>query len=369
MNKYKRHINIFICSMSSGGAEHQVAILSNLLVDRGYRVTITTFGDNDDHYSLNSEIRRVRLAEGKSKIIKLFTILWYFLTITTDVVISFGQRENFLSLIPLCFRRIRVIAGERSLSIGKQSLRTKFLHKVLYRRVNVVVSNSYSQRDYLVSSIPQLASKVITITNYTDLQHFAYRIPPCNDIIRIGIFGRYNIAKNYERLIQVVGVLKQNGYSQFRIDCYGNHHLRGGQMNEDYLKYKDLVKKMGVGDIIYLNDHVRNVAEKISMFDIICLPSLWEGWSNAISEAICSGKPMLVSNVSDNSRMVHNGVNGFLFDPKSIDDMVGAFEKMFALDKDTIEAMGRESRKLAEKLFDKEQFITKYIQLIENSYE
>ena len=87
--------------MSSGGAEHQIAVLSDLLVERGYAITITTFGDEVDHYQVNESVKRVHLASGRSKIMKLLSIFWYFLTVRTDLVISYTQRCNFLSLIPL----------------------------------------------------------------------------------------------------------------------------------------------------------------------------------------------------------------------------------------------------------------------------
>ena len=365
MREYKKHITFFISSMSSGGAEHQIAVLSDLLVERGYAITITTFGDEVDHYQVNESVKRVYLASGRSKIMKLLSIFWYFLTVRTDLVISYTQRCNFLSLIPLCFRRIKVIVGERNFTRGVPDVYERLLVRLLYRRADKIVPNSHSQAEHLVKSNPKLAGKLVVITNYTDIEGFKFCQSPQNEKTRIGIFGRYSPQKNYPRFIEAVEQLKQRGYINFQIDCYGNHHFKGDQMNECYVQYQELVDKLGVGDLIHLNDHVKNVADVMRQFDVICLPSLWEGWSNSISEAICCGKPMLVSDVSDNKYMVHNGENGFLFNPESIDAMVVAFEKFFALSKGQIEDMGEKSRALAEELFDKERFVNQYIKLIE----
>ena len=365
MNIDKKNITFFIGSMSSGGAEHQVSILSNLLVERGYDVTIATFSDDKDHYEINPNIHRVRLAERKSNLAKFLAIFWYFITLKTDVVISFTQRASCFALVPLCFRSIRVIASERSFSIGKQSTQERILHNLLYRKVRAVVPNSHSQSDYIKQHTPNLADRVVTIVNYTDLKRFVYSESPCNDVVRIGVFGRYNEAKNYERLIRTVHKLKLQNRYNFQIDCYGNHHFKDNQMNSSYLAYQRLVDELAVGDVIRLNDHVRNVAELMPMFDAICLPSLYEGWSNSISEAICCGKPMLVSDVSDNKYMVHDGENGFLFNPESIDDMVNAFKKFFQLTKEQRKSMGQKSRAIAEQLFNEEEFVDRYIQLIE----
>lgn len=366
MNMSKKNITFFICSMGSGGAEHQVAVVSNFLVERGYDVTITTFGDDRDHYEINPNIHRVRLGEKKSKLVKFLSIFWYFITLKTDVVISFTQRANFFALIPLCFRRLKVIAGERNFTYGKPSFYERILVGLLYYRTNYIVPNSHSQAEYLTRSNPKLANKIVVITNYTDLDKFTICPSAKNEKIRVGVFGRYNSQKNYPRFIRAVHQLKEQGCANFQIDCYGNHHFKGDLMNENYLEYQRMVDELRVGDVIHLNDHVQNVAELMPMFDAICLPSLYEGWSNSISEAICCGKPMLVSDVSDNKYMVHDGENGFLFNPESIDDIVSAFNKFFHLNAVQRVKMGQKSREIAEQLFNKEDFVDKYIQLIEN---
>ena len=97
-----------------------------------------------------------------------------------------------------------------------------------------------------------------------------------------------------------------------------------------------------------------------------CLASIYEGFSNSIAEGICCGKPMLVSDVSDNSQMVHDGENGFLFDPKQTDSIVDAFMRFFSLSHNEMCRLGQRSREIAEGLFDKEHFISQYIDLIES---
>ena len=59
-------ITCFICSLSSGGAEHQLTELTRQLHDRGYDITITTFADVADHYACADGISLIRLAENRS---------------------------------------------------------------------------------------------------------------------------------------------------------------------------------------------------------------------------------------------------------------------------------------------------------------
>ena len=128
-----------------------------------------------------------------------------------------------------------------------------------------------------------------------------------------------------------------------------------------------MVDELGIGDVLKLYPAVKNPALLMGNYHAVCLASLYEGFSNSIAEGICSGKPMLVSNVSDNSIMVHHGENGFLFTPELTDSIVDAFMKFFSLSHDEMCLMARRSREIAEELFDKKKFIQQYIDLIESN--
>ena len=121
---------------------------------------MVNYSDADDHYQLLEGIDRKRLAYKKNRILKTLMILGYFLFVKTDVVISFGQRDNFFALIPLMLRRkIKVIAGERNVTNDKPSIYEKLLMFYLYKRADFVVPNSYSQRDYILKKKPQWEKK------------------------------------------------------------------------------------------------------------------------------------------------------------------------------------------------------------------
>ncbi len=364
-----KKITCFICSLSSGGAEHQLTELAGLLYEKGYQVEIVTFADLPDHYTIPKGVKRVKLGEEKSDIRKFLAIFYFFLRVKTDCVITYTQRANTFSLIPLLFRsrKLKVIAGERNNTTYSTPTRfEKLLINIgLYRRADYIVPNSYSQKTYILKKRPQWSSKVITIINYTDLEK--YKAVPfiVNEKITIGVFARYNEQKNWKRFADVVRLLKEKTSIPFQIDWFGNKSFKGISLNPEYTEFENLIKKYGIEDILHLHDHVKDVTEVIPQFDVLCLPSLYEGFSNSVAEGICSGKPMLVSNVSDNGVMVHDGVNGFLFDPTNVENMCSAFLRFFALIIEERKQMGIESRKIAESLFKKEQFIDSYIKLIE----
>ena len=362
-----KKITCFICGLSSGGAEHQISILSKLLFQRGYDVELVTFADVPDHYDVFDGIQRIRLAQGKSRIEKLFSIFKYFLLSRLDCVISFGRRENMLCLLPLIFRRnINVIAGERNFTSGRDGIWDKIIIKYLYRRANVIVPNSYAQRELLLSYRPEFVNKIKVVTNYTDLSIYQYAPSINSGLMKIGIFARYAPQKNYARFAVAVKYLKQRLGSTFCIEWYGNMADRN-EFNEEYINFKNIVEAEGISDVLFLNNHIKDVHAVMHKFDAICLPSLWEGFSNSISEAICCGKPVLASNVSDNSIMVHDHINGFLFNPYDALEITEAMYKFMLLDKAEQVQMSKSSRRIAEQLFDKDCFIQSYISLIDHN--
>lgn len=80
-----------------------------------------------------------------------------------------------------------------------------------------------------------------------------------------------------------------------------------------------------------LDAHVRflgfrsDVPALLSLFDVFVMPSLSEGLSMALLEAMAAGKPVVVTKVGGNSEIVLDGDTGFLIDsesPESISDKV-----------------------------------------------
>lgn len=358
-------INFFICTMHCGGAEHQVALLANMLDSLGHDVTITTYGDESDHYLLRDNIKRVRLAPFKHKIRKFLAIFKYFYRNRNDVLISYCQRNNYYISFPLLFnRRPKLIVGERSFTLGEPTKTEKKLFK-LYKRATHIVCNSNSQANHIKEFAPQLTDKVTVIHNFTDPNVYRKKEAQQRKSNKpiICCFARYNPEKNYLRLSKAVKILKDKGY-EFRIDWYGRKYNQGGIIRPEYLDFENIIHQLEINDCFNLNDSIVNVEEYLNKYDCAILPSIYEGFSNTIAEAISCGLPVLASNVSDNPTMVHENTNGFLFDPQNVDSMVNALERFLKLSWVERIKMGEESSKIASMLFNKDKFLNSYLKLI-----
>lgn len=360
-----KHITCFTANLGAGGAEHQMVILSNLLAKRGYKVTIVTYNDIADDYELENGIERVRLFVHGGSLKREWAIAKYFLRIKTDCVISFRSTPNFILLLPMMLRKSpKVICSERNTTIVP-NIREKWNYNLLYRRAAYVVPNSYTQAKYLQSLRKSWAKRIVPIINYTEVDKFVPgNGPKSNDTLMIGVIARVFPQKNYVRFCQMLALLKSKTDKPFKVLWYGDR--QDGEHAKGSTHIRQLIIDLNIDDVIEVKPAVLDVVGTMKQFHVMCLPSLYEGFSNSLSEYICCGKPVLCSDVSDNSLMVHDGENGFLFDPTDIESMCSAFLKMLATGEESLQNMGLRSRQIAETLFDKNAFIDKYIKLIES---
>lgn len=115
------------------------------------------------------------------------------------------------------------------------------------------------------------------------------------------------------------------------------------------------------------NDHVQFIGkippEKIPKYlskaDIFILPSLWEGFSLAVLEAMASSLPILASRTTAIPELVHDRENGLLHSPGNTMELIQNLQILIQ-DKELRIAMGQKSREIAEQ-FSWEKVLNKLL--------
>jgi sugar transferase (PEP-CTERM/EpsH1 system associated) len=173
------------------------------------------------------------------------------------------------------------------------------------------------------------------------------------ETVLIGTVGRTVKVKNQRILIAAAKKLKQKKLD-FLITIVGDspeNSLRPVLQKE--------TEEQGVADYIKLPGNKSDVPGYLSAFDVFVLPSLSEGCSNVIQEAMATELPVVASNVGGNPELVTNGKTGFLFDLDNLDELVGILEKLIkdtALRKET----GRQAKEKMLKKFSLEKMVENY---------
>ena len=123
---------------------------------------------------------------------------------------------------------------------------------------------------------------------------------------------------------------------------------------------------LDIAGYLILHEANRKIEDEYRKSDVFCLPSLYEGYPNVVAEAMSCELPIICSNVYENPYIVEDGVNGFLFDPENVDDMVRAIQKVASISKEERRKMGVLNRQLCLKRNTEEEFLKSYIKLIES---
>lgn len=357
-----KKILCLIDRLSFGGAERQLMGLALLLKQNGYDVEMATYHDFDfrtDDLEANN-VRLHRISQKGNPLSKLFAVRRLINKQKYDVVIAYKSGVTMLAcLLKMTGGRFKLIVSERNTT---QALtRRERLKFWLYRCADFIVPNSYSQEAFIKSHYPNLANKTFTITNFTDTDSFSPADRVVNQVPVILTVGRVAKQKNVMAYLEAVKILKEKGVD-VRFLWYGN-----SQIGEDEYarKCKEAVTALGIADVFEFHPATSHILSVYQQCDLFCLPSLYEGFPNVLCEAMSCGKPVVCSRVCDNERIVNEGENGLLFDPKSVDDIAEKLEAMLLMPKDRMTQWGRRSRELAEERFSEKSFVNQYISLIE----
>lgn len=374
-----KYLPLKICclidSLHSGGAQRQMTWLVRSLVQNGHSVRLLTYHEFD-HYlplvrSLGVEPENV---SSGTKVGRMFRVRSAIRRESPDAIISFLNTPNLLGIFSSLppGKRIPLIVSERSLDVQGVDWSNRFRFNC-FRFATKVVTNSYSQQQFVESNFPFLNPKLTTILNCVDLDKFKPRQIPRNSNavshsrdVRIIVAASVIAIKNAKSLIRAVARARDNGVA-VSVDWYGNNLFLDGKPTAGstyFLESQALVREMDLAGCFQFHAPVTNIQDKFGDYDACCLPSLQEGYPNVICESMSCGLPVLVSNLGDMQTMV-TSERGFSFDPlnpESISQVLAEFSELSAEQK---RIMGENNRAFAEESLSPTRFGQQYQTLLE----
>lgn len=355
-----KKIILFTDSLGAGGAQRQLVGLAKLLNIEKYDVTVLTYHKFEFYIPFLQEdnIKYVLLNGLNNPIKRIYSIIQYIRKEGPDVVIAYQETPSLIaSFVKLFCPKIKVVVSERNTTqIVNRKDKIRFF---LYRYVDKIVPNSYSQESFLKQNYPNYSNKITTITNFVDLEKYRPNIKDRNEVHTIMVAATIFNSKNTLLFIDAVNILKNKGL-RFVVKWYGY----SDKYNEYYNECINKIEKYSLSKHIKLLPKTLEIEKCYNEADYFCLPSFFEGTPNVICEAIASGLPVACSNVCDNSRYVRNGENGYLFDPLSPESIADALQSMLSLTDSEYKSYSLRSRQIAEEKLHKNLFCQKYIELI-----
>ena len=120
-----------------------------------------------------------------------------------------------------------------------------------------------------------------------------------------------------------------------------------------------LLEGAGARELAWLPGERSDVPDVMRGLNCFVLPSLAEGISNTILEAMSSGLPVIATDVGGNAELVARGHSGDIVPAADIDAMAAALVRM-ASDPERAAAMGREGRAEVERRFSLQAMVAAY---------
>ena len=364
-------ITCLIDSLNSGGAQQQMCMLAPLLKKSGMEVEVLIYFPHDFFaHLLNDAGVPWKVIPWKGKLGRIWAVRKALRQSKPDVVIAYLEMPSLLAeLAGLPQRNFKLIVSERNTTLSP-GFKDKIYYN-LHRLADAVVPNSYSQEKVIHRYAPYLCKKTKTIVNCVDDDYYKPVESVENDThLNILVVGRFEPQKNPLGLLEAIDrVRKANPACSFCVNWYGSNFFidnKPTSASHLYLQVKDQIVKRSMTEIFILHPPARDLLKVYQSCSVFCLPSLYEGCSNVIAEAMACGKPILAGSVCDNVNLVQDGLNGYLFNPQNPGSIAQAILKFVNLQPNQKKQMGAESRRRAEALLSPEVFVNKYISLIKS---
>mgnify|MGYP004512575947 CR=1 FL=1 len=349
-------------NLGSGGAERQICGLAVMLTRAGFPCRLITYVKNQfyEPYLRQNGVDYQFVPELWNKKTRVYKAAKYVRQYKPDVVISFLPSVNKTMCLAKLFFKAKLVVSERNNNTC--ITRGDKIQFNLYRMAGAIVPNSNSQGKFICDNFPFLSKKVHPIINFVDINRFTpSETPVRKEKLRIVTVARYTQQKNVLTYMKAIRMVKDMGLN-VHFDWYGDKKHNAAYFAEIEKEYQQL----DIADYMTLHDPNQKIEEEYRKADIFCLPSLFEGYPNVVSEAMSCGLPILCSNVYENPYIVEDGVNGFLFDPKKSEAIAEVINKMVNLTREERMEMGKRNRQLCLKRNTEEAFLKSYVELIDS---
>ena len=360
---------LFINSITIyGGGEVWMITLIRELVKRGYKVTLVCKKEAEiikyvDKESI--EVLPIRIA-GDFDPFTIFKIASIYRKRKIDITIAnVGKDIRLAGLAAKFVSDISVIALHQVDRKIKNNWRYRFTYDSL---ADLIVVNSFATKNTLLKSTPWLLDKKIKVVHHgIDLNKFSELNTidlreqlglSENDFI-IGFVGRLSIQKGIKYMLDAFRMVA---------DELKNVHLVIAGTGELEGMVKEFATKFNLERKIHLLGFRNDIPALMRTFDILLLPSLWEGFGIVLIEAMASGKPIVATNASSIPEIVKDGWNGILVPPENAEAISDALKKLISEPELQIK-FAEEGLKIIQEKFTIDRMISDYESIFHEIYK
>ena len=315
--------------LATGGLENGLINLIDGLTGSDFRHAVACIEDYSDFRQRlhRQDVEVVALHRSRVGIWRVRMELYRLCRRLRPAIFHTRNSSGLDALLPARLAGVgRCVHGEHGWDVD--NLRGDRLRPALVRRLHAPLVDRYitvskDLERYLVRRVGVAASRITQICNGVDTERFSPSqakpvdlMPPQlrgEALFVVGSVGRIQPVKDQATLLRAfAGLVRADPRlrSRMRLMIVGD-----GPLLADL---RALAGSLGIADIAWLPGAVGNVPEMLRLMDIFVLPSLNEGISNTILEAMASQLPIVATAVGGNAEIVEHERWGRLFEPGDV---------------------------------------------------
>lgn len=302
---------------TAGGLERISIDLMNEMARRGYKIGLMTWDDRSavTHYPLDSRVQWLKLDIGDPEIpsgmaerlAKLRRFRNFAKEFKPDVILGFQSGAALFSRVSTLGMGIKILAAERVSPDMWKYVRTGLGYRILDVYSLMLADRITVQfPDYRHRYPRILWRKIVAIHNPVFHRITESRIENVSGEKILLYVARLCFQKNHELLINAFAQLSSS-FNDWKL-------VLAGDGEYDY-RVRAQVTRMGLQDRVVFCGAVRDVDSWYRRADLVAFPSYFEGFPNALAEALAWGIPCvgLRDTLGVNS-LIEDNVGGLLVD-------------------------------------------------------
>lgn len=325
----KKKLLILIPRMGGGGAERVVSIIANNLCNK-YDVCIATLVSNESFYELKPNVKLISAnysINRSSKIARLISMGSNFLSsifyirktikdYKPNLVFSLLEEMDVVSfLATMGLRGFKRINSERN-DPNERNRKLQWVLEKIYKKSDMFVCQSQTVSDYY-----NKIDRKTVIPNPVDFKAYPERVSECADI-RVVSVGRLREQKNFLMLEKAFARIAEQ-FPDVTVTVYGEGPER--------LKLENEIKKDHLEGRFSLPGESRNILNEIKDAAVFAFPTNYEGFPNALVEAIAMGIPVVTTDFATGvAREIVNENVGLLVPVGDVDAFSSALKKLLS---------------------------------------
>ena len=303
------------------------------------------------------------------ELMTFFDLIRIYLKIRQDYTFNFTPKMNIYSSLAAQLVNSSVVNNISGLGSAflKKSIFSFFI-MMLYRISNLKVKKIFFQnkRDmnlFLEKKIIRYSKCELINGSGVDLDEFYFSEMANGNTIRFIFMSRLIKEKGVYLFAEAAKQLKKEFPNELEFVIAGFID----EQKKDAVTMTEINKWEKEGILNYLGP-LDDVRDELSKSDCAVLPTFYpEGLPKFLLESAAMGKIIITSNTPGCSEVVEEGINGYLCEPQSLENLIRCLKKVVKLSSKERNEMFMNSRSKAEKMFSDKIIIKKYLKCIQNN--